>query len=123
LLDQLREAARQRGHPEATAAAFTDCCRRFILFHGKRHPRDLGLAEVGQFLESVARTEKDPGTQIGPRGTVPPSGYASGHSSGLQTGLCAGPPHRPGLLGDDSRRKRRKMNRMPGEQGPGSGLR
>jgi len=59
-LDQLRKAARQRGHPDATAAAFTDCCRHFILFHGKRHPRDLGLAEVGQFLESVARTEKDP---------------------------------------------------------------
>jgi len=58
-LDQLRKAARQRGHPDATAAAFTDCCRHFILFHGKRHPRDLGLAEVGQFLESVARTEND----------------------------------------------------------------
>jgi integron integrase len=60
LLDQLRHAARQRGQPEATVTAFADCCRRFILFHGKRHPRDLGRAEVGQFLESIARTEKDP---------------------------------------------------------------
>jgi integron integrase len=41
-------------------AAFADWNRRFILFHGKRHPRDMGLPEVGQFLDSVARTEKDP---------------------------------------------------------------
>jgi hypothetical protein len=50
LLDQLRQAARQRGQPEAVATAIADCCRRFILFHGKRHPRDMGAAEVEQFL-------------------------------------------------------------------------
>ena len=60
LLDQVQQAARQRGHPEATAAGFAHWGRRFILFHGKRHPRELGLAEVSQFLESVAQTEKDP---------------------------------------------------------------
>jgi integron integrase len=60
LLDQLRQAARQRGYPEATVTAFADWSRRFILFHGKRHPRDLGLAEIGQFLQSVARSDSDP---------------------------------------------------------------
>jgi integron integrase len=60
LLDQLQVAARQHGHDAPTVTAFTDWCRRFILFHNKRHPRALGLSEVGQFLESVARTEKDP---------------------------------------------------------------
>jgi len=60
LLDQLRQAAQQRGHSEATVAAFADWGRRFILFHGKRHPREMGLTEVGQFLESIAQTEKDP---------------------------------------------------------------
>ena len=60
LLDQLGWAARQRGHREPTVAALVDWCRRFILFHGKRHPRDLGAAEVGRFLESLARTEKEP---------------------------------------------------------------
>ncbi len=58
LLDQLCQAARQRRHPEPTVAAFADWNRRFILFHGKRPPRELGLPEVGQFLESVAQTEK-----------------------------------------------------------------
>ena len=59
LLDQLRQAARERGHAAPTVAAFADWSRRFILFHGKRHPRDMGLPEVGRFLDSVAHTEKD----------------------------------------------------------------
>jgi integron integrase len=60
LLDQLRLAARQRGHAEATVAAFVDWALRFIRFHGKRHPRAMGVAEVGQFLEAIAQTENDP---------------------------------------------------------------
>jgi integron integrase len=60
LLDQLQEAARRHGHDESTVVAFIDWSRRFSLFHNKRHPGDLGLPEVVQFLESVARTEKDP---------------------------------------------------------------
>ncbi len=60
LLDRLRQAARQRGHPEPTVAAFADWGRRFILFHGMRHPRELALTELGQFLTHVASTDKDP---------------------------------------------------------------
>src|SRR5262245_45062146 len=60
LLDQLRLIARQHGHLEPTVAAFADWSRRFILFHGKRHPRELGLPEAGQFLEASAQTAKDP---------------------------------------------------------------
>jgi integron integrase len=60
LLDLLRQAARQHGHPEPAVASLADWARRFILFHGKRHPRDLGLTELGQFLDSVAATDKDP---------------------------------------------------------------
>ena len=59
LLDQLQVAARRHGHDESTVAAFVDWSRRFVLFHNERHPRDLGLPEVAQFLEAVARTEKD----------------------------------------------------------------
>jgi integron integrase len=33
---------------------------RFILFHEKRHPRELGAADVGRFLEHVAHTEPTP---------------------------------------------------------------
>ena len=60
LLDQLRQAALAHfGRPEP-AQRCVDWTRRFILFHGKRHPRDLGLAEIGRFLEHLAHTEKDP---------------------------------------------------------------
>jgi hypothetical protein len=41
-------------------AVFTDWCRRLILFHGKRHPREMGLTDGDQFLTSVAQTEKNP---------------------------------------------------------------
>ncbi len=59
LLDQFREAARSYGHTETWAAEATDWCRRFVLFHGTRHPNDMGLAEIGQFLEQLAKTDKD----------------------------------------------------------------
>lgn len=59
LLDQLRDAARRHGHRETWTAAAVEWCRRFIVFHGMRHPSEMGPAEVGQFLEQVARTEKD----------------------------------------------------------------
>jgi hypothetical protein len=52
--------AQQQGYPDSTGAAFAAWSRRFILFHGIRHPRDLGWSEVGQFLEFVAQTDKDP---------------------------------------------------------------
>ena len=60
LLDQVSLAALARfGRPEP-GCRYVEWSRRFILFHGKRHPRDMGRAEVGRFLEHVAQTEKDP---------------------------------------------------------------
>ena len=59
LLDQFRESARQHGHPEAWGATSAEWCRRFILFHGIRHPKEMGVAEIGRFLEHVAATDKD----------------------------------------------------------------
>src|SRR5205814_10151206 len=60
LLDQLRAAALSRfGRPEP-GERYAEWSRRYILFHSKRHPRDLGIGEVGRFLEHVAQGEKDP---------------------------------------------------------------
>ncbi len=42
------------------AERYVSWTRRFILFHGKRHPRELRVADVARFLEHVAKTEKDP---------------------------------------------------------------
>lgn len=54
LLDQVREAIRLRHYSIRTEQAYTDWIRRFILFHGKRHPREMGAAEVERFLTHLA---------------------------------------------------------------------
>jgi integron integrase len=64
LLDQLREAALLRFGRPAPADRYATWVRRYILFHGKRHPRDMGAGEVCKFLEHVAKSEKDPLTSL-----------------------------------------------------------
>jgi hypothetical protein len=60
LLDQIAQTARQRGASEPTTTQLVSWIRAFILFHGKRHPRELGLPDATRFLEHVVRTEKQP---------------------------------------------------------------
>lgn len=54
LLDRLRLACRLRRYSPRTEDAYFHWCRRFILFHGKRHPDDMGEAEVNAFLTHLA---------------------------------------------------------------------
>jgi hypothetical protein len=46
LLDQVRELLRMRHYSRRTEKAYVGWIRRFILFHGKRHPAEMGGAEV-----------------------------------------------------------------------------
>ena len=55
LLDQVRNAIRVKHYSFRTEQAYTDWIRRFILFHGKRHPDSMGEEEVAQFLTHLAR--------------------------------------------------------------------
>ncbi len=41
-LDEVRDAIRARHYSYRTEEAYTGWIRRFILFHGKRHPADMG---------------------------------------------------------------------------------
>jgi len=41
LLVQMRDCVRVRRYSIRTETSYLDWVRRFILFHGKRHPRDL----------------------------------------------------------------------------------
>ena len=50
LLDLVRQAIRVRHYSLRTEQAFVAWIRRFIVFHGKRHPRELGEREVTAFL-------------------------------------------------------------------------
>ncbi len=53
-LDQLRASLRVRHYSLRTEDAYFDWARRFILFHGKRHPKDMGAPEVQAFLTHLA---------------------------------------------------------------------
>jgi len=54
LLDQIRDAIRYRHYSYRTEEAYVEWARRFVLFHGKRHPRELSGDEVAAFLSHLA---------------------------------------------------------------------
>lgn len=54
LLDRVRASLRVRHYSVRTEEAYVGWIRRYILFHGKRHPADMGAAEVEAFLTALA---------------------------------------------------------------------
>jgi len=54
LLDRLSRALRVRHYSIRTEEAYVQWVRRFILFHHKRHPKDMGEAEITAFLSHLA---------------------------------------------------------------------
>jgi len=58
LIDRLRGAIRSRGYSRRTEKTYWYWIRYFIHFHGKRHPAEMGAAEVTAFLSWLA-TERN----------------------------------------------------------------
>jgi integron integrase len=54
LLDRVRHAVRARHYGRRTEKAYVGWNRRYILFHGKRHPSEMGASEMSQFLSALA---------------------------------------------------------------------
>ena len=54
LLDQVRDALRVGHYSIRTEDTYIQWIRRFILFHGKRHPAEMGEAEITAFLTHLA---------------------------------------------------------------------
>jgi hypothetical protein len=54
LLDRVRAALRIRHCSLRTEKAYVGWIRRYIFFHGKRHPADMGAAEITRFLSDLA---------------------------------------------------------------------
>jgi integrase len=54
LLDRVRDKIRLKHYSLRTEQAYVDWIKRFILHHGKRHPGDMGAAEVEAFLTHLA---------------------------------------------------------------------
>jgi len=58
LLDRMRAEIRLRHYSIRTEEAYVDWARRFILYHNKRHPKEMGAEEVRDFLSHLA-TERN----------------------------------------------------------------
>jgi integron integrase len=58
LVERLREAIRARNYSRRTEQAYWYWVRQFIFFHRKRHPAEMGEAEVTAFLSWLA-TERN----------------------------------------------------------------
>jgi hypothetical protein len=54
LLDRVRAAARLRHLSRRTEKTYVHWIRRFVVFHGKRHPDEMGEPEVTRFLSALA---------------------------------------------------------------------
>jgi len=58
LLDAVRERIRYRHYSYRTEEAYVGWVRRFVAFHGRRHPREMGAAQIEAFLNDLAN-ERD----------------------------------------------------------------
>jgi len=54
LLDRVRAAVRARHFSYRTEEAYVAWIRRYVLFHGKRHPAEMGAPEITRFLTALA---------------------------------------------------------------------
>src|SRR5688572_7878716 len=53
LLDQVRAVIRRKHYSYRTEQTYIHWIKRFIYFHGVRHPAEMGEAEVTAFLNSL----------------------------------------------------------------------
>jgi len=54
LLDLVRRAIRARHYSPRTEKSYVSWIRRYVIYHGRRHPRELGATHVEQFLSWLA---------------------------------------------------------------------
>jgi integron integrase len=54
LLDIVREKIRAKHYSIRTEQAYLAWIKRFILYHNKKHPKDMGAPEINQFLSNLA---------------------------------------------------------------------
>jgi len=54
LLERVRDAIRAKHYSRRTESAYVDWIRRYIVFHRKRHPSDMGASEIAAFLTWLA---------------------------------------------------------------------
>lgn len=58
LLDQYRDALRTKHYSRRTEETYVKWVRQYILFHNKRHPREMAIPEINQFVTHLAAEKK-----------------------------------------------------------------
>ena len=58
LLDQIRNKMRMKHYSIRTETAYVNWIKRFIIFHNKRHPKDMGKHEIEAYLTHLAVERK-----------------------------------------------------------------
>ena len=64
LLDRVRAAIRARHYSRRTEESYVHWIKRFVLFSGRRHPRELGRMEVTAFLSDLAEARDRKSTRL-----------------------------------------------------------
>lgn len=58
LLDQVRQTIRRKHYSLRTEQTYVDWIKRYIFFHNKRHPAEMGAREMEEFLNHLAVEKK-----------------------------------------------------------------
>ncbi len=58
LLDQYRDLIRTKQYSTRTEKTYIDWVRQYILFHNKRHPKEMGAPEINQFITHLVVDRK-----------------------------------------------------------------
>jgi hypothetical protein len=96
LLEQVRQCLRLKHYSIRTERAYVDWIKRFILFHRKRHPSEMGSDEIRHFLSNLATEGKvAASTQNQALCASSSSTATSSASSCLTSRASSGPGGRP----------------------------
>lgn len=58
LLDQVRDRIRVKQYSHRTEQTYVHWIRKYILYHNKRHPKDMGISEIEEFFSYLAENQK-----------------------------------------------------------------
>jgi integron integrase len=58
LLEQYREALRNRHYSLRTEETYISWVRQYILYHNKRHPREMGIPEINDFITFLVNQKR-----------------------------------------------------------------
>ena len=90
LLEAVRDTIRLKHYSLRTEETDVHWIRRFIHFHGKRHPRELGATEVTAFLNHLVRNRDVAAATQTTIATIPASGRSGRYAD--RQGDCAQGP-------------------------------